>query len=139
MKKMYKSKLGLEIIVPMTLVLFGVTTLIVSEAKWAGLFIMIPIIGLIAYIFLATKYTIHGHILNVRCGVFYNKNFDIHQITHVVETNNPMSSPATSLDRLEVKWGKFSSVLISPSDKEGFIRDLLTINENIEVKRKNVG
>lgn len=49
---------------------------------------------------------------------------DIQQIT---PTNNPLSSPALSLDRLKIDYhkdGKSKSVLVSPKDKQKFIEVL---------------
>jgi hypothetical protein len=49
-------------------------------------------------------------------------------IVEVVPTSNPLSAPAPSLDRLCVSYRKGSGwttfVLISPADKEAFVRDL---------------
>jgi hypothetical protein len=49
-------------------------------------------------------------------------------IVEVVPTSNPLSAPAPSLDRLCVNYRRGSSgttfVLISPLDKEAFVRDL---------------
>ena len=55
----------------------------------------------------------------------------------ITETNNALSSPATSLDRLEITYGKFDSVIISPKQKQEFINDITTLNPNVEVKFKN--
>jgi hypothetical protein len=49
-------------------------------------------------------------------------------IEEVLPTNNPLSSPACSLDRLRVNYhrksGRMGFVLISPREKEEFLRDL---------------
>ena len=56
----------------------------------------------------------------------------INSIRKIKETNNPISSPAASLDRIEVFYGK-QSVIISPKQKTEFINHLLSINPRIEV------
>jgi hypothetical protein len=40
----------------------------------------------------------------------------------VAPTRNPLLSPALSMDRLKVSYGKCKSILMSPADKEGFLR-----------------
>lgn len=51
-----------------------------------------------------------------------------------METKSPLSSPATSLDRLEIMYNKNESIIISPKDRTGFINELKTINPGIEVE-----
>ena len=49
------------------------------------------------------------------------------EIQSITPTNNPLSSPALSLDRLKIdyqKQGKNKSVLISPKNKQKFIEAL---------------
>ena len=54
----------------------------------------------------------------------------------LTETNNLLSSPATSIDRIEILYNKFDIILVSPKDKSEFIKNLTAINSNIEVKLK---
>ena len=63
----------------------------------------------------------------------YNKTFNINDITKISATNDPISSPAWSLDRLKLQFKHEKPVLISPRNKQEFINHLLTINPNIEV------
>jgi hypothetical protein len=48
-----------------------------------------------------------------------------------------MSSPATSLDRLEILDHEHQAILISPQQKEAFIEQIHSINPNIVIKRKS--
>jgi hypothetical protein len=43
-----------------------------------------------------------------------------------------MSSPALSLDRIEIFYNKFDSVIISPKNKADFVAELKSINPAIE-------
>jgi hypothetical protein len=74
--------------------------------------------------------------LAIKCGFLFNKTINIQTIKKITETNNPISSPATSLDRLEIVYGKFDSVIISPKKKVEFIADIKSLNPNVEVKLK---
>ncbi len=86
--------------------------------------------------FATTYYAINENNLIVKCGFLFNKTIDINTIKKISETNNPLSSPATSIDRLEITYGKYDSVIISQKQKQDFINDIITLNPNIEVKFK---
>ena len=43
-------------------------------------------------------------------------------IVGVTPSRNPLSSPALSMDRLNISYGKRKFILVSPEDKAGFIR-----------------
>ncbi|HEX8376850.1 MAG TPA: PH domain-containing protein, partial [Pedobacter sp.] len=74
--------------------------------------------------------------LQIRSGLFFNKTVSVESIRKIVETRMPMSSPAMSLDRLEVFYNKFDSVIISPKEKNEFIEQIRMINDRIEVISK---
>ncbi len=89
--------------------------------------------GILALVFLLFKsitYKIDGETLKI----FLGAKIDIKTIKRIYSTNNPLSSPALSLDRIAVVYNKFDEVLISPKEREAFIQELLKINPNIEVK-----
>lgn len=137
MKKIYKSKIGLELVIPLILAFGTVLTLTISqEPSWMGIVILLPVILFVVHMFITTEYTIDGDKLTIKCGFLYNKTIDINTIKKIKETNNPLSSPATSLDRLEINYGKFDSVIISPKQKSEFINDIKGLNPNVEVKYK---
>ena len=131
--KNYKSKLGLELIIPFILI-FGYSLFeLISNKVWTGIFIMVLTIIFILYTFLSINYKIENDNLNVKCTILMNTNIDIKSIRKIIETYNPLSSPAASIDRLEIFYNKFDSILISPKDKQEFIQNLLEINPNIEI------
>ncbi len=137
MTKVYKSKIGLELVIPLILVFGTVLFLTVSEKpSWLGVAIILPVILFVVHMFATTNYTINGNSLIVKCGFLFNKTIDINTIKKISETNNPLSSPATSIDRLEITYGKYDSVIISPKQKQDFINDIITLNSNIEVRFK---
>lgn len=137
MSKVYKSKIGLELVIPLVLVFGAVLFLIISEEPgWLGLVIILPVIVFIVYMFMTTYYTISGNNLRIKCGFIINKTIDIHTINKISETNNPLSSPATSIDRLEITYREFDSILISPKQKKEFINEILALNPNVEVQFK---
>ena len=136
--KVYKSKIGIELVVPISVLFSWIIYTSVIEKKWMGLFIIILTSVFICYTFLSIKYTIEKENLNIKCGFLINRNIDIKTIQKVSETYNPLSSPAGSIDRLEIVYNTFDSIFISPKDKKAFIEDLKRISPSIEINsRKN--
>ncbi|WP_339917709.1 PH domain-containing protein [Yeosuana marina] len=83
------------------------------------------------HLFFSTKYMIVDDILKIRSGFIYKKNLEIKKILSISKSSTLISSPAASFDRIELKYGTFSSVVISPKDKISFIKELMKINPNI--------
>ena len=131
--KNYKSKLGLELIIPISLIFGYALFELITEKSWIGVFIISLTILFILYTFLSINYKIEKENLNVKCTFLVNENIEINTIRKITETYNPLSSPAASIDRIEIFYNKIDSVLISPKKKKEFIEDILKINPNIEV------
>ena len=70
-----------------------------------------------------THYAIEGDQLAVRGGP-WRLRIAVADITRVAPSRSLLSSPAWSLDRLEIRYGANRSVLISPDDRDGFLRAL---------------
>ncbi len=68
------------------------------------------------------RYGISDTELIVRFGLV-TQRVQLAKINSVVPTNNPLSAPALSLDRLEIRWGQgiFEATMISPADRERFL------------------
>jgi len=131
--KKFRSKIGLGIILFIVLNIGGTSCFLVLHDIWAGLIINLLVLTLIIYLILSTRYiTIHDNLTINGCFT-YNKTFNINDITKISATNDPISSPAWSLDRLKLQFKHEKPVLISPRNKQEFINHLLTINPNIEV------
>src|SRR5258707_12255527 len=84
------------------------------------------------------RYEVTSTDLIVRCGPF-RTIVPLDTIVEVFPTNNPLSAPAPSLDRLRINYRKKTGrkwfTLISPKDKEGFVRDLASAAPRL----RNVG
>ena len=79
-----------------------------------------------------TRYVIEKESLTVFYGFFLKKRIPISSITSIHHSHNPLSSPALSLRRLLIRYGKYDEVLVSPVDQEAFIAALKAVNPNIE-------
>ena len=134
--KKYRSKIGFGIVLFISIVIGGTSALMIVDHAWPGLIVNIAVLGFIAYLFTSTYYIINGNDLIVRSGFLFKRTIKIDRIKKIEETNNPLSSPAASLDRLAIYYNKFDFVLISPKDKMDFIAQLKRINGEIEVVLK---
>lgn len=100
---------------------------------WIGIAVNAVVGVFIVYTFTNLRYIIDEDTLTIHCGFLYKKSIPIHAIKRVEESRSPLSSPAASLDRLEIIYNKFDSILISPKEKKAFIEELIKRNPDIVV------
>ncbi|MBL7858635.1 MAG: PH domain-containing protein [Cyclobacteriaceae bacterium] len=130
----YKSKIGYELVIPIVLIL-GTTFLFMAyQHIWPGAAVILVTGLFVVHVFATTFYQIDGKHVIIKSSFLVNKHIDIQAIRKISKSNNFISSPATSLDRLEILYNKFDTILISPHDKDGFIRELKMINPDIEIR-----
>ncbi|UCE32806.1 MAG: PH domain-containing protein [Burkholderiales bacterium] len=82
------------------------------------------------WVLLGTTYRLEPQSLEVRCGPF-RWHVPIREIQDVRPTRNPLSSPALSLDRLRIEYGERSAIMISPRDRERFLRELSLLRAEV--------
>jgi len=85
-----------------------------------------------------TYYEIGEDGLLIRGGLGKGRTIAYDRITSVCRTRNPVSSPALSMDRVEIRYvyksGKASDIaIISPLDREEFFKRLKEKNNDIDV------
>ena len=76
-----------------------------------------------------TYYAIEGDTLLIRSGIV-KWRIPIRDIRSITPTRSMLSSPALSLDRLRIDYGR-KSILVSPAEKMRFIEALRAINPSI--------
>lgn len=119
------------------LVCIGVILLVYRQikARFIVFLVTLPTTALLfplpLWILLTTKYTIIGSTLNIHSGPV-NFDIDIKSIQSITPTRNGRSSPALSLDRLEITYGDGRSVLVSPKDPVLFVKRLDAIKGGSE-------
>ena len=101
-----------------------------------GLVIGIPMAIFVLLLWINTKYSIRDEHIVIK-GVLKDNLVPISSITSINSTRNPSSAPALSLDRLEINYGNFDFLLISPLEKERFVEELLKINPQIKIGGKS--
>jgi Bacterial PH domain len=79
----------------------------------------------------SVEYTLDGPDLRLRAS-FVRWRVSLAAIDAVEPTRSPLSGPAPSLDRLEIRYGK-KRVMISPADKGGFLRALVQRAPQLEL------
>ncbi|MDH3338151.1 MAG: PH domain-containing protein [Gammaproteobacteria bacterium] len=127
--KRFKSKVDRWIIVLLVIVIVAEVFAIGSAALQASdplvttamILLGTAIAALIVWLTLGTYYVVDRGKLIVVAGPI-RWNVPIEQISSVEATKSPLSSPALSLDRLRIRYGKNRRIMISPADKAGFLK-----------------
>jgi Bacterial PH domain len=132
----YRSKIGMEIMVPLLLILIWATIHAISSRDWPGLAVILLVSAFVAHLVFSIYYQVSEKHLVIKCSFLINTSIEIRSIKMIRDSGSILAAPAASLDRLEIKYSDNSSILISPNDKEAFIEHLLTVNPNIVVVRK---
>ena len=137
MTKKYSSKVSYGLLTVVFVVFFSplILNLIKSGINLNLILIsifLIIIFGLITHMFLKTEYTIEEKKLKIKCGLFTYKPIEINEIKEITKSSNIVSSPAASFDRIEIKYGKFEELIISPKNKFEFAQYLTNLNPKIK-------
>ena len=82
--------------------------------------------------FFKLEYIIEENKLKIKCGFFTYKPIEIKDIKEITKSNSIISSPAASFDRIEIKYGKWEELIISPKDKFTFAKHLTNLNPKIK-------
>lgn len=128
MEKSFKSKLGPEIVI---LLLSGGIIMILA-GNWLGVALFRLVYLFFFYLYFSTtyKFTADNNLL-IKSGFLINIKFSVSSIKSVKATKNPMASPALSFDRLQIDYNNHQSVIISPKQKQLFIKVLKEMNKEI--------
>ncbi len=134
MTTVYKSKidtwLAMIVVAAMVMSLFAVAALFaVSPTEWWIVVITASIgVGLPMWLLLDTSYTVASDGLLIKGGPF-KWHVPIAEISDITETSNPLASPALSLDRLRIDYGRGKSVMVSPRNKAAFMREIESLRQ----------
>ena len=91
---------------------------------------MILVVLFLYYLLNLTYYVIKDSELLVR-SFFFKWTIDINTIQKIFPTNNMLSSPALSLDRLMIIYGDDKKIMISPENKNEFLNDIASQNRDL--------
>mgnify|MGYP000164766877 CR=1 FL=1 len=128
MKEQFKSKVDTWMIILLVLLVltsaYGVYDMLLTEASLLSS-ITLFVAGIILPLSLAfnTKYEVFENDLVITCG-FFRWKISKQDITEIKETKSILASPALSLNRLKITYRNNKAIIISPENKEHFIKSL---------------
>jgi hypothetical protein len=85
-------------------------------------FMVLPL-ALIVWVWLTTYYALDGRRLFVHSGPF-SWTIELADIRDIYPSRSLLSSPALSMDRLRVTYGRSKHLLVSPRNKEVFLAEI---------------
>jgi hypothetical protein len=140
-KKVFRSRISILLLGFILAILIPCTIPMIVHRIIPGLYIMGGTLVFTIFIFTGMRYTVSGGKLSIKLWFFPYGNINIADIISVKRSYNPLSSnslssPATSLKRLEIKCRKgtkYPWMLISPVREPEFIEELKTVNPKINV------
>lgn len=126
----FKSRIDTWVLVSILLLIsiavLAIDAVLGIDAAWRWLLVAVIAVagGLLPlWILTFTRYELGDQELKVRCGPF-TWVVPIHQISAVSRTKSAARGPALSTSRLRVDYGNGQSVLISPDNRDIFVRSL---------------
>jgi energy-coupling factor transporter transmembrane protein EcfT len=133
--KKYQSGISYGLLAAIIVII--IAPIIFLPFNMVGMIINLLVLVFILHLFWTTYYIIDGKDLIIKSGFVVDKKLAINLIRKISETSSIMSAPAASFDRLEINYGKYSSIIISPKNKSDFINDILKINPAIDINIKD--
>ena len=132
----YYSKVSYTLLIFVFLVFFGsLVPNFISNGFNANTILafsaMVVLYGFILHMFFNTTYKIEKGKLYIKSGFFNYNPVNIGEMKKISKSSNIISSPAASFDRIEITYGKFDELIISPKHKTKFVEDLQKINPGI--------
>lgn len=133
--KKYTSKIHFSIIFSVFLYMIPLVILIIKGTLFSLFFGMA--LALIIHTIANTYYVINHEELLIKSGILFKRIIKISEISRVEKYNwsylDRTFNVSLSPDRIKIIYQKENYIIISPKDKEAFIKDLLKINTEIEV------
>jgi len=130
--KQFRSAISWGLFVPLFVFFTILAVFMVFQKAWGGFVVILLVVSFFIHLIITTVYTINKQMLLIKCSVLVRQQIAISSITHIKQTNSPWSSPALSLNRLEVRY-LHSKVLISPANQKQFCQQMLMVNPAIVI------
>ncbi|MFD2727302.1 PH domain-containing protein [Hyunsoonleella rubra] len=137
--KVFKSEISYGFIFGLAVFLFGISYLTSLGSAPSSTIVTVYSINLVTilflwYVFHSIKYTISEGYLKVVCGFLYRKQISVDTIKSIKKTNSLISSPAASITkRIQISYGTYGTIVISPENRTDFIGMLQKANPLIKV------
>lgn len=133
----FKSKVDAWLVGLIVLICLGIGAISWYEGgagAWIAVAVTVFVCAGVLFMLFSIRYVVSGTRLKVFYFSKYSSSYDLRELRSVCPTRNPLSAPAASLDRLELKFTRYRDVLISPKDKAGFMALVRTINPEVRIE-----
>ena len=77
------------------------------------------------WVYFGTYYELTDEVLKIRSGPI-RSTIPLHTIEAIEPMRSPLSSPALSMDRLQIRYDRYGFTMVSPEDKQRFIAELVS-------------
>lgn len=124
--KTYRSRVSILLFTVITLAFLIPIFPALYDGEFGVIIIMLVLMVLTLSLLLGIKYVIDGTTLKIYT-LWFHQDIDITTITKVEPSRCMISSPASSLKRLAVHYGKGKVVYISPRNQDDFINQITAI------------
>lgn len=132
----FRSKISVLFVLALLLYKYGFLMFLFSKSLlFAVGYLLFTAIFLIPP-FLNTYYKIVQDKLWIQSGWLYKKSIDVQKIRKITSSRAIVSAPALSLQRLEIFYNAYDSVLVSPKKEAEFLQTLTQLNPLIEIDLK---
>lgn len=128
----YRSKIGWFLVLVLLVMIGAVVYVLLKEPMGMGAVVLLLATLFMVYFLLTTYYEIGDGVLRIKSGFLINRTILITNIKKIEATNRPVGAPAASLDRLEVYYNKYQSIILSPKKKRMFVGHLIRLNPKIQ-------
>lgn len=135
MGKRFKSKIDLHILLPLLLILLAGEFCTIFYNIISGAIAIGIVTAFVIYMCMETKYELTSDDkLKIKSGFLFRQEIYIKSIKKVRPIKDRRTSSALSSDRLEIQYNRYGRVLVSPSHKSEFIRELKEVNPRIRIE-----
>jgi len=130
----FTSKRSPRIYGALFVIWLSVLSIMIGKDRREMILLLLLVAAYIFFITVTTRYQVIDNVLHIRRG-FMRKKIRVDTIRELKETNSAISAGASSADRIEIIYNENKTVVISPAEKEKFIRLITAFNPAIVVKR----
>jgi hypothetical protein len=137
MKKTFKSKVDIFILIPLIVVLLSAEVFMIINKILLGEIAVALVAAFVIYMYVETLYVVTGdNKLRIKSGFLYKNEIYIKSIKKLRSVKDHRPWPALSSDRLEISYNRYGKVIVSPDNKSEFIRELKEVNPRIRIEEK---
>lgn len=125
-KRTYRSRVSVTLVVIITLAFIIPILPALYDGKFGLILALLVVMVLTLSLLFSIKYEIDGTTLKIYT-LWFHQDLDITTITQITSSRNPISSPAASLKRLAIHYGKGKVQYISPRNQDDFVNQIKAI------------